>query len=117
MAQDYYPLLSRAVASLEQNTPETRQVVCVHARTSLREQVRDHEPPLSPRERMDELLALEQAIRKVELEAARSMVNLAAASPREDEPLGSLRAPEARPKMKLAAARLARTAAPRHATP
>jgi len=36
----------------------------------LREQVRDFKPSLSASERMDELLALEQAIRKVELEAA-----------------------------------------------
>jgi hypothetical protein len=70
MARDYYPLVARAVASLEQSTPEARQEVYVHARKVLREQVRDFKPALSASERMDELLALEQAIRKVELEAA-----------------------------------------------
>jgi hypothetical protein len=41
-----------------------------HARKVLREQVRDFKPALSASERMDELLALEQAIRKVEFDAA-----------------------------------------------
>jgi hypothetical protein len=59
MARDYYPLLARAIASLEQNTADARQVVYDHARRVLREQ-----------ERMDEMLALEEAIDKVELEAA-----------------------------------------------
>jgi hypothetical protein len=70
MARDYYPLIARAIASLEQNTVEARQVVYDHARKVLREQVRDFEPALSPSERMDEMLALEEVIRKVELEAA-----------------------------------------------
>jgi hypothetical protein len=70
MARDYYPLIARAVASLEPSTPEARQEVYVRARKVLREQVRDFKPGLSASERMDELLALEQAIRKVELEAA-----------------------------------------------
>jgi hypothetical protein len=70
MARDYYPLIARAVAGLEQNTTEARQRVYERARRVLREQVRDFKPSLSASERMDELLALEQAIRKVELEAA-----------------------------------------------
>jgi hypothetical protein len=70
MARDYFPLIARAVAGLEQSTHEARQGVYAHARRVLREQVRDFRPALSASERMDELLALEQAIRKVELEAA-----------------------------------------------
>ena len=70
MARDYYPLIARAIASLEPNTAEARQEVYDHARRVLREQVRDVEPSLSESERADELLALEQAIRQVELEAA-----------------------------------------------
>jgi hypothetical protein len=69
MARDYYPLLARAVASLEQNTAEARQAVYDHARSVLRDLVRDHQPALPPSERMDEMLALEDAIRKLELEA------------------------------------------------
>jgi hypothetical protein len=67
MARDYYPLLARAIAQLEQNTADARQAVYDHARRVLREQVRDFEPPLAATERMDEMLALENAIRKVEL--------------------------------------------------
>ncbi len=70
MARDYYPLMARAIASLEQNTAEARQAVYEHARRVLREQVRDFEPALPASQRMDEMLALEDAIRKVELEAA-----------------------------------------------
>jgi hypothetical protein len=70
MARDYYALIAHAIASLEQNTTEARQAVYDHARRVLREQVRDLTPTLSISERMDELLALEEAIRKVELEAA-----------------------------------------------
>ncbi len=70
MAQDFYPVIARVIASLEQDTAEARQAVYDRARRVLREQVRDLEPALSPSERMDEMLALEEAIRKVELEAA-----------------------------------------------
>jgi hypothetical protein len=69
MARDYYPLLSRAIANLEPNAAEARQEVYDHARKVLRDQVRDVELGLSESGRADELLALEQAIRKVELEA------------------------------------------------
>jgi len=69
MAQDFYPVIARAIASLEQDTAEARQAVYDRARRVLREQVRDLEP-LFPIARMDEMLALEEAIRKVELEAA-----------------------------------------------
>ena len=70
MARDYYPLIARAIARLEPNTADARRVVYAHARKVLREQVRDLKPALSISERMDEMLALEEAIRKVELEAA-----------------------------------------------
>ena len=66
MARDYYPLIARAVAGLEHNTADARQIVYEHARRVLRELVRDHQPALLVWERMDEMLALEEAIRKVE---------------------------------------------------
>jgi hypothetical protein len=61
MAHDYYPLLARAVA--------LRRYLYERARSVLRAQVQDHQPSLPASERMDEMLALEQAIRKVEVEA------------------------------------------------
>jgi hypothetical protein len=69
MAHDYYPLLARAVAGLEENTAEARLTIYERARSVLRAQVRDHQPKFPASERMDEMLALEQAIRKVETEA------------------------------------------------
>ncbi len=47
MARDYYPLIARAIASLEQNTAETRQVVYDHARRVLRDRCAISHP-LSP---------------------------------------------------------------------
>jgi hypothetical protein len=69
MVHDYYPLLARAVAGLEENTAEARLTIYERARSVLRAQMRDHQPSLPASERMDEMLALEQAIRKVETEA------------------------------------------------
>ena len=69
MAHNYYPLLARAVAGLEENTAEARLTIYERARSVLRAHVRDHQPSLPASERMDEMLALEQAIRKVETEA------------------------------------------------
>src|SRR5262249_19172719 len=66
MARDYYPLIARAVAGLEHNTADARQIVYEHARTVLRALVRDHQPALLAWERVDQILALEEAIRKVE---------------------------------------------------
>jgi hypothetical protein len=66
---DYYPLVARAVAALEENTAEARRAVYERARSVLRAHLRDHQPTLPPSERMDEMLALENAIRKAEIEA------------------------------------------------
>ena len=68
MARDYYPPIARAVAGLEHNTVDARQIVYQHARRMLRELVGDHQPALLASKRIDEMLALEEAIRKVEFE-------------------------------------------------
>src|SRR5215471_6649167 len=68
---DYYPLLTRTVAALERNTAETRRSIYVRARTTLTEQLRTLDPPLSESKILYERTALEQAIRKIEVESAR----------------------------------------------
>ncbi len=68
---DYYPLISRAVAGLEHNTGENRRVLYERARTALVNQLRGVEPPLEEADITRERLALEEAIRKVEVEAAK----------------------------------------------
>jgi hypothetical protein len=68
---DYYPLISRAVAGLENNTGENRRVLYERARAALVNQLRGIDPPLEESDITRERLALEEAIRKVEAEAAK----------------------------------------------
>ena len=84
---DYHPLIARAVAGLEKNTGENRRVLYERARTALVNQLRGIDPPLDESDITRERLALEEAIRKVEAEAAKRG--------REDE--GGIAAQEPRP--------------------
>jgi hypothetical protein len=68
---DYYPLIARAVNGLEKSTGEARRALYERARTALVTQLRGVEPVLSEADITRERLALEEAIRKVEGEAAR----------------------------------------------
>jgi hypothetical protein len=68
---DYYPLIARAIAGLDVNAPgEQRRALYERARTALIAQLRSVEPPLSESEITRERLSLEEAVRKVESEAA-----------------------------------------------
>ena len=68
---DYHPLIARAVAGLEKNTGENRRALYERARMALVAQLRGVVPALEESEITRERLALEEAIRKVEAEAAR----------------------------------------------
>jgi hypothetical protein len=69
---DYYPLVAKAIAGLEKNTGEGRRALYERARTALVGQLRSmNDPALTEAEITRERLALEEAIRKVEAEAAR----------------------------------------------
>jgi hypothetical protein len=68
---DYYPLIARAVEGLTKSTGEARRALYERARTALVTQLRTVEPALSESDITKERLALEDAIRKVEAEAAR----------------------------------------------
>ncbi len=68
---DYHPLIARAVEELDKSTGEARRTLYERARTALVTQLRAVEPALSESEITKERLALEDAIRKVEAEAAR----------------------------------------------
>jgi hypothetical protein len=68
---DYHPLIARAVAGLDKNTGENRRALYERARTALVAQLRGVVPALEESEITRERLALEEAIRKVEAEAAR----------------------------------------------
>src|SRR5437879_4839645 len=72
---DYYPLIAKAVSGLEKSTGEARRALYDRARTALLAQLRGVEPALSEPDITRERLALEEAIRKVEAEAARRSRN------------------------------------------
>ncbi len=66
---EYYAVLSRAVASLEANTPESRRAVYDKARNALIGQLKAIVPPLPTSEISRQRLELEEAIRRAEREA------------------------------------------------
>jgi hypothetical protein len=68
---DYYPLIARAIAGLDPSAPgESRRALYERARAALITQLRSVQPPLSESEITRERLSLEEAVRKVESEAA-----------------------------------------------
>jgi hypothetical protein len=68
---DYYPLIARAIAGLDPSAPgESRRALYERARAALIAQLRSVDPPLSETEITRERLSLEEAVRKVESEAA-----------------------------------------------
>src|SRR5947208_9395751 len=68
---EYHPLIGRGVAGLDASaTGEQRRALYERARTALMAQLRGVTPPLSESEITRERLTLEEAIRKVEQEAA-----------------------------------------------
>jgi hypothetical protein len=68
---DYYPLIARAVGGLEKNTGENRRALYERARSALVNQLRGVDPPLEESDITRERLALEESIRKVELDASK----------------------------------------------
>src|ERR1700749_82770 len=68
---DYYPLIARAIAGLDPSAPgESRRALYERARSALIAQLRSVDPPLSESEITRERLSPEEAVRKVESEAA-----------------------------------------------
>jgi hypothetical protein len=68
---DYQPLIARAVEGLGKSTGEARRSLYERARSALVTQLRSVDPPLSESDITRERLSLEEAIRKVEADAAR----------------------------------------------
>ena len=85
---DYQPLIARAVEGLGKSTGEARRSLYERARSALVAQLRSVEPALSESEITRERLSLEEAIRKVEADAARKARMEIRAEPRfEPRPL------------------------------
>jgi lipoprotein-anchoring transpeptidase ErfK/SrfK len=68
---DYVPLLARAIAQLHPNTGEARRALYDRARSALAEQFRSGDAKWAQADFKAESAALEAAIRRVEMEAAR----------------------------------------------
>ena len=68
---DYHPLIARAVEGLDRSTGEARCALYERARHALVAQLRSNQPALLEADITKERLSLEEAIRKVEAEAAR----------------------------------------------
>src|SRR5262245_42805237 len=90
---DYYPLIARAVVGLPKSTGETRRALYERARAALLAQLRSLDPPLAENEINRERLLLEEAIRKVQAEAARQQ----RAEPSRPNSAVKDRAPETKP--------------------
>src|SRR3984957_9084751 len=79
---DYYPLIARAIAGLDPSAPgESRRALYERARGALIAPLRSVEPPLSESEITRERLSLEEAVRKVESEAAQRAREASRSSP------------------------------------
>ena len=70
---DYYPVIARAVPRLPSKTDKARHSIYERARTALQENLRTHDPPVSPAELATEQFVLEAAISRVETELRRRM--------------------------------------------
>jgi len=80
---DYYPLIARAIAGLDPSAPgESRRALYERARAALISQLRSVQPPLSESEITRERLSLEEAVRKVESEAAQRAREARSGGPR-----------------------------------
>src|SRR5262245_43558865 len=81
---DYFPILSRAVASLDPNTWEQRQALYDRARKTLTDKLSD--PNLVHADLKAESAALEAAINRVEMEAQRGAEPAPPRPPQMDAP-------------------------------
>ncbi|MCV0426276.1 MAG: hypothetical protein K5905_12440 [Roseibium sp.] len=92
---DYYSILKKTIASLPESNGAARRSVYSRARNAIVNQLKAYEPPLSPSEITAEQLRLEEAIRKVEAEAARESLGLSPAAPNVDTPAQPVEEPKA----------------------
>src|SRR4051812_26325830 len=95
---DYYPLIARAIAGLDPSAPgESRRALYERARSALIAQLRSVQPPLSESEITRERLSLEEAVRKVESEAAQRARDASRGGARAGDSFRATTRPAARP--------------------
>lgn len=113
---DYHAILKRAISALPSPNGEARRAVYEKARAALVNQLKAFEPPLSPSEITQQRLQLEEAIRKVESEAAKGLLKAAAPPPPVVAPEASA-PPRAEAEGPAGEPPLAPSAAPRETAP
>jgi len=101
---DYYSLLARAIAALPQSTPEARHSVYERARKALFNQLRSIQPPVAEADIDAEGRALDEAIARLEAEAAVTEAIAPAAQPAASPPLMARGAGQTSPARPPAAA-------------
>lgn len=67
---DFYPVLSKAIAGLQEQTPQARRAIYDRARQVLVTQLRNVDPPISESEITRQRLALDDVINRIELDHA-----------------------------------------------
>jgi hypothetical protein len=67
---DYYPLLTRAIATLPDRDPAKRQAIYRRAREALERQLRSIDPPLADEDILKETLELDDVILRIEADFA-----------------------------------------------
>lgn len=92
---DYHAILKRAISALPAPNGEARRAVYEKARSALVNQLKAFDPPLSPSEITQQRLQLEEAIRKVESEAAKGLLKPAPVAPPVRAPEPPVEAPTA----------------------
>jgi len=90
---EYYTVLRRAIGGIDPNVPETRRAVYDKARNALIGQLKAVDPPLTTAEISRQRLELEEAIRRVEREAAAGLGGAPAPRPRTPPPPANRVAP------------------------
>ena len=112
---DYHRLIARAVKGLDRSTAEARQRFTSERAKPLVAQLRFNQPALSKADIAKERLALEEAIRKVEAEAARKSRTETPAEPRSAIPPAGAPDSGAQAASRVAAAEPRRSASGRSA--
>lgn len=123
---DYHAILKRAISAMPSPTGEARRAVYEKARNALVNQLKSFDPPLPASEITQQRLQLEDAIRKVESEAARGLLRAPppppvapAPEPATEAPAAETEAPPpaAPPQPQSAAPQPTAPAAPKPAAP
>lgn len=96
---DFYPVLSRAVGALKEDTPEARRAVYDRAAQVLVAQLRGMNPPIPETEITRQRLALEEVVARIERERAQAAAGQASVAAPRPVPVSVAAAPAPPPPL------------------